>query len=275
MPFLSTAFPVGCVLILISVLQAAGGQVRDSTNIRELLQAGNEALSENRLTDAARAFQRVVDLNPSSAKGHEGLGIALSRRIISGKVRPADDAETIDRAESHLKEASRLSPSSPVPLQRLADLEAELAKSTFDGNERAQRYAEARQALKQVISLDPSNRKAYLQLANMERDEFGPPIQQAQSRMGEKKGPLPNAQQRESLRRQYGALIDDAISNAQQATNMNGNDPRPLLLLSRIYRERAVLSDSPDQYSADMRKAQDWQQQFLAVGGHLGSGARR
>jgi tetratricopeptide (TPR) repeat protein len=262
-------------LLSVSLAVTGFAQNSDSNDIQGLLQAGNAALSQNRFADAARAFQKVIDLNPSSAKGHEGLGLALSSRIISGNVRPSDDAEAIERAENHLKQAAQLSPSASAPLRRLADLEAALAARTSDPAEKAERYTQAQGALKQIIALEPSNPKVYLQLANLERDEFGPPIQQAQARMGQQKGPLSDAGLRAALRRDYGKLIDDAISNAQQATNMNANDPKPLFLLSRLYRERAVLRDTADEYATDMRKAADWQRQFLAVGGHLESQANR
>jgi hypothetical protein len=67
------------------------------------------------------------------------------------------------------------------------------------------------------------------------------------------------------------ASIDDAISNAQEASAANARSQRPLLSLSRLFRERALLGDTQDQYVADMQSAKNWQQQFFATGGHLDS----
>lgn len=265
--------PAIVVLLLLPALSAFARQGVESNDIPALLAAGNDALSNNRFREAARAFQRVVDLNPSSVRGNEGLGVALSREILAGNVRPSNDSEMVERAESHLKQGTQLSPSSPVPLLQLAELESLLASRTSDPAERKDRYSQAQEALKQVIALNPSDGKTYLRLANLERDEFGPPVQQAQARSGRQKGPLPDVNLRAALRRDYEKLMNDALGNALQASNMNGNDPRPMLLLSRIYRERAILRDTPGEYAADMSKAADWQRQFLAVGGHLDSGA--
>lgn len=267
--------PAVLLLLLLPALSTFARQGVDSNDIPALLAAGKDALSNNRFREAARAFQRVVDLNPSSVRGNEGLGVALSREILSGNVRPSNDSETVARAENYLKQATQLSPSSPVPLLQLAELESLLASRTPDPAERKDRYSQAQEALKQVIALNPSDGKTYLRLANLERDEFGPPVQQAQARSGQQKGPLPDVNLRAALRRDYEKLMNDALGNALQASNMNGNDPRPMLLLSRIYRERAVLRDTPAEYAADMSKAADWQRQFLAVGGHLDSGAGR
>jgi tetratricopeptide (TPR) repeat protein len=263
-----------CLAVTIAAASYAQRGV-NSNDVPTLLEAGKTALAENRLSDAARAFQRAVDLDPSSVRGHEGLGVALSKLLINGGVRPSNDSDAVSRAEDHLRQAAQLSPSSPRPLIQLSQLEAFLASRTPDAAERADRYKQAQDSLKQVIALSPSNPKVYMELANLQRDEFGPPIQAAHSRMGQQKGPIPDANARAALRNDYGKLVDDAISNAQQATNMNGNDPRPLLFLSKVYRERALLQDTPAEYGTDMRKAGDWQRQFLAVGGHLDSGTNR
>ncbi|MGH9618370.1 MAG: hypothetical protein ACRD45_01495, partial [Bryobacteraceae bacterium] len=51
----------------------------------------------------------------------------------------------------------------------------------------------------------------------------------------------------------------------------NANFQRPLLLLSRLFAERALIRDTQDEYSADMHTATDWRRQFMAVGGHVDS----
>ena len=109
----------------------------------------------------------------------------------------------------------------------------------------------------------------YFRLASLERDEFGPAIQQAKARFSANQGPLPDANLRHSLQQQYGGLIDDAIQNAQKASDMAAHSPKPLLLMSRLLRERALIRDTPEQYASDMHSAEDWQRQFLTAGGHL------
>jgi tetratricopeptide (TPR) repeat protein len=151
---------------------------------------GTLALAQNRLRDAAVAFQRAVDLNPSSAKAHEGLGVALSREIIAGNVRPYTESDVAERAENHLKQANELQPSAPNPLLELSELEASLAERAADAADRSDRFREARDLLKRVLDLEPGKAGLYLWLANLERDEFGPAIQQAKARAGKESGPL-------------------------------------------------------------------------------------
>jgi tetratricopeptide (TPR) repeat protein len=236
----------------------------------EWIQQGQAALSHNHFHEAARSFQKAIDLNPSSAEAHEGLGAALARQIVAGNVRPSNDMATVERAEDHLKQASDLSPSAPGPLIELSRFEAALAERTLDPSERAERYQAAQDLLRRVTDLQPGNGKIFLQLANLERDQFGPAIQQAKAQSGKTDGPIPDPNVRKTLQKQYGALIHQAIANAKQASDLNGKSARPLLLLSRILQERALIRDTQDQYAADMQSAQQWKLQFLAVGGHTG-----
>jgi tetratricopeptide (TPR) repeat protein len=242
---------------------------------RALIEQGNAALAQNRLHEAAEAFQKAVDLDPSSAKAHEQLGVTLSRDIISGNVRPSADSDVAERAENHLRRAIELAPYASAPLLALSELEAALAEHSADADQRSERYKSAQDLLKQVLALEPAKAGMYFQLASLERDEFGPPIQQARARFSGKPGPLPDSDLRHSLQRQYGELLDDAIQNAQKASELAAHSPKPLLLMSRLLRERALLRETPEQYAADMHSADDWQRQFLTAGGHLESPASK
>jgi len=265
----------GTVLLICTVLPLYGWDDTDSNDYRTLVREGDEALKQNRFPEAARSFQRAVDLNPSSAKAHEGLGVALLQEISAGNLRPSANGDVAERAEGHLKQAAEFSPSAPAPLLQLSALDALLAERAADAEERADRYKKAQDLLKQVISLEPSKPEIYLRLANLERDEFGPAVQQAKARFSKNAGPIPDVNLRRELQQQYAAILDDAISNAQHASEMNGNLQRPLLLLSQLFRERALLRDTQEQYATDMHSSADWQRQFLATGGHIDTGFGR
>jgi hypothetical protein len=266
---LKTVHFSACVLFC-SAVSLTFGQSNSSKNIHELMKEANTALAENRLHDASQLFQNVIDLNPSSAKGHEGLGIALSRELMAGNVRPSADSDVVERAEDHLQQASSLSPSSVAPLLLLSEFESALGERASDPTERSDRYSLAQSLLKRVLSMEPAKADLYLRLANVERDQFGPVLQQAKSHFkSSDSGPLPDSDVRHSLQEQYGELIDDAIANAKTAAQLDTHSPRSLLLTARLLRERALLRDSAEQYATDMNEANDWQRQFLAVGSHL------
>ncbi len=257
------------VVMLLSAVCVLGQTRDEATDIPTLLKQGSVDLERGRFREAAAAFQKVVDLNPSSAKGQEGLGVALSQAILAGQVRPSADSDVVERAEGHLKQASELSPSSPAPLAQWSRLEAMLAERSPDPAQRSERYRSAQELLKRVIGLEPGDARVYLQLAQVERDEFGPVLQQAKAKFPKSAGPLPDATLRQALQQRFGSTIEDSIANAQKASEMNAKYTKALLLTSRILRERALLRDTQEQYASDMHRADDWQRQFLTVGGHL------
>jgi len=225
--------------------------------------------AQNGRHESTEALQKAVDQDPSSAKAHEQLGAALSREIIAGNVRPSADSDVAERAEHHLKRAIELAPYASGPLMELSTLEAVLAERSGDADQRSDRYKQAQDLLKQVLALEPGKAGMYFRLASLERDQFGPAIQQAKARFNANRGPLPDSELRHSLQQQYGSVIDDAIQNGQKAAEMAAHSPQPLLLMSRMLRERALIRDTAEEYASDMHSADDWQRQFLTAGGHL------
>lgn len=256
--------------LLLFVAACWSGQAQ-STSSRAFLDRGNAALSQGKLQEAAENFQKAVDSDPSSAPAHLQLGATLARQIMAGNVRPSADSDVLERAQDHFKRAGELTPWAPAPLLALSELDTFLAERSPDPTDRADQYHRAQDLLKQVIALEPGKAELYLRLANLERDEFSPALQQAKAHLGAKPGPIPDSALRRSLQEQYGSLLEDAISNTGKAAEMSSRAQKSLLLMARLLRERALLRDTPEQYTSDLHSAQDYLQQFLAAGGHLDS----
>jgi hypothetical protein len=72
---------VGALFFLL-VSVAAGHAWDEPDSAREFINVGQEALEKNQLHTAAEAFQKAVDINPSSAKAHEGLGIGWREKLL-------------------------------------------------------------------------------------------------------------------------------------------------------------------------------------------------
>lgn len=147
---------VAIFLFLTAALPSIAQDQADSNDYHVLVKEGEQALAKNDFRAAARVFQRAVDINPSSARANEGLGIALFRELAAGNVRVSSDSDVADRSETHLKQAVSLSPGASRPLLELADLEGFLAARSQDEQARSDRYEQARHALQQAIALQPS-----------------------------------------------------------------------------------------------------------------------
>src|SRR3954464_13928908 len=87
------------------------------------------------------------------------------------------------------------------------------------------------------------------------------PIQEGRARFRKVAGPIPDPVLRRHVMTRSGT--------AQHASEMNARAQRPILLLSRLLRERALIRDTKDQYARDMQSAKVWEQQFLEIGDTL------
>lgn len=79
---------VAILLFLTAVLPSTAEEQADSNDYHVLVKEGNQALARNEFRAAAQVFQRAVDINPSSAKAHEGLGVALFREVAAVMYEP-------------------------------------------------------------------------------------------------------------------------------------------------------------------------------------------
>ncbi len=160
--------------LFFAVALSCFGQGNDA---HALIRQGDAELAGNHFHEAAESYQRALDLDPSSAQANQQLGLALARGIMAGNVRPSADADVSERAETHLRRAMELAPSSTAAIQALSELDAFLAERSLDTSERAERYGKAIDLQKQLLTVDPGKRNVYLQIAQLERDQFGPALQ--------------------------------------------------------------------------------------------------
>jgi hypothetical protein len=65
--------------------------------------------------------------------------------------------------------------------------------------------------------------------------------------------------------------MEGAVSNARKAAEMSARAQKPLILMTRLLHERALLRDTPEQYTSDLQLAEDYLRQFVAAGGNLDS----
>lgn len=99
--------------------EAAAGYTRalefDDTHQDALYYAGNVQLELGRYAEAARAWERLVELNPSSARGHARLG-DLRLCVDDGEVRD------LPRARASFERALRINSEQTGPLLRLGQI---------------------------------------------------------------------------------------------------------------------------------------------------------
>ncbi len=121
------------------------------SRVESLLADGQLALQENRIADARRVYQEILDYLPNDATAHHGMAMA------------ADLTENWTEAESHYRQALRGRP-------RDANLLCDIGYSYLLQN----RYSEASSYLTQAIQINPGHENAHTNLALLDVRQGNP-----------------------------------------------------------------------------------------------------
>ena len=133
------------------------------SRVKSLLAEGQQALQENRISDAGRAYKEVLAFLPDDPTAHHGMAMA------------ADLTENWTEAEEHYRQALRARP-------RDANLLCDIGYSYLLQN----RYSEASSYLSQAIQINPNHENAHTNLALLDVRQGNP--EAARSRLMQRYG---------------------------------------------------------------------------------------
>ncbi|MFQ5701133.1 MAG: tetratricopeptide repeat protein, partial [Acidobacteriota bacterium] len=137
--------PLGRVAaIVLAVMVAACEETLTSRQRESLLDAGDQALMEGRLDEAAQSFRRVVEAGSADARPYAGLGLAQMR---SRRSREALES---------FQEATRRAPDNPHYAQLEAHVLATLGRTD-----------EAITAFDRLLAKDPAQPRAAVELIDL------------------------------------------------------------------------------------------------------------
>jgi tetratricopeptide (TPR) repeat protein len=136
---LASKFALLSLLCALFVVSKAGASQSDAAQLQRYLQEGEKALAEGRYDEAARSFEKLVELAPNMAEAHARLGLIFYQQ---GK---------FEEAAQSLRQAIKLKPALPNTGLLLAMALSELG-----------RYKEALPALEKGFktATDPALKRA-------------------------------------------------------------------------------------------------------------------
>jgi hypothetical protein len=76
-------------------------------------------------------------------------------------------------------------------------------------------------------------------------------------------GPLKDKKVREELRVKYLDMVNDGIKNLNRALEIDPRYDEAMAYLNLLYRERADIAETPEEYKADISQADTWLQKTL------------
>jgi Flp pilus assembly protein TadD len=226
---------------------------QESAEFRNWLNQGGQAFREAQYAAAIQAFQRAIDLNPSSLTAHLYLATAYMQQYIPG-VESNENSQVGARAKEEFSQVLVFDPANKVALASLASLYLNQKK-----------WDDAQQWYEKLIAVEPDNADAYYSLGFVAWSKWFPAYKEARARAGLKpddQGPIPDVAVKQDLRRRWGSVVEDGIANLQKTLELNPRYRDAMSYVSLLIRERADLRDTKDEWRQDIALADQWLQRL-------------
>ena len=254
-----------CLLFVTGLLVAQ--QDQPPTDARGWMNLGIQAYKNQQFNQAIEDFERAIRLDESNVNAHLYLGTAFMSTHVPG-VQTPENLSAADHARREFLRVTELEPGNVRALSALAYLGLQEAPGIQDETAKQNKLDDAREWFLKVIQIDPRNRDALYSIGVVDWMKWYPNLMFARSKIGmkpEDPGPLRDAAVRADLRAKYGPIVEDGIVYLRKALDIDPNHSDAMAYLNLLYRERADISDSPEQYRSDMAEAEQWFQKALAA----------
>jgi tetratricopeptide (TPR) repeat protein len=235
---------------------------------RDELNQGVAAYKNAKYTLAVEHFKTSVDLDPTNMNGRLYLATAYMSQYIPGADTP-DNNQMAKQAQDEFRRVLEKVPNSTIALASLASLAYQQAQGVPDLEQKFKRLDEAKDWYKKLVAADPQNKEAYYSLGVIDWAETYPIRTQARVKLGmkpEDPGPIKDKKDvkvKDDLRARNLPMVEDGIKNLQKAIEIDPNYDDAMAYLNLIYRERADLAETPEDYKKDSDTADTWVQKSL------------
>ena len=138
------------------------------------------------------------------------------------------------------------------------------------------KWDDAQQCYEKLIAVEPNNADAYYSLGFTAWSKWLPAYQAARASAGLKQddqGPIPDLAVKQDLRRRWGSVVEDGITNLQKTLELNPRYEDAMSYMSLLIRERANMHDTKEEWRQDIALADQWLRKAMQtkkVGGGVG-----
>lgn len=240
------------------VVSAGCGKLRSRYEMNQ----GIQAYKNKEYNNAEKHFTEAIKLDPQNINGKLYRATTWMVQYAPG-ARPERNKGFADKARAGFLDVLKDEPKNESALENLAYLCLQEA-GTMENltpeqqEEKNKKLDEAKGWFEKVLQIDDKNRDAWYSLGVIAWRKWYTPLMSARSTVGmkpEDPGPIPDAKIRQELREKYSAIVDDGIQKLERAHDLDKNYDDAMAYLNLLYRERADLAESPDQFKQDMAQA--------------------
>ncbi|MCW5980155.1 MAG: tetratricopeptide repeat protein [Bryobacteraceae bacterium] len=216
---------------------------------RDHLNKGVQAYRNAQYPLAVEQFKAAIDLEPTFATARLYLATAYMSQYVPG-AESEENTQMAQRAYDEFHTVLDADPGNSIALQSIASLFFHQKK-----------FEEAEQWYEKVIGVDPNNKEAFYTMGVIAWTRAFQDRMKARAELGmkpEDPGPLKDKKIRDQLRETNLPVIEEGLKNLQQAVKIDKEYDDAMAYINLLYRERADLANSKEEFEADSRTADDW-----------------
>ena len=226
----------------------------------DALRLGVEAYKSAKYIEAARLFQKVVDLNPQALEARLYLGIAFVAQYIPGSQSP-QNIELGNRAEAEFERVLAVDDTNETAIAWLANFKYLRAQTASEGPKKDAAFDEAAKWFQKQAEVNPDDAEAHYMLGVIAWNEWNPHDMETRVRLGmkpEDPGPLRDDGARRQMDAHYRRLIEDGIGQLRIAVAINPQHDNAMSYLNLLLRGHAELAATQESFDADIKEADQW-----------------
>ena len=232
---------------------------------RDRLNKGIQSYKSAKYADAVEFFKEAVQLDPSNLNGRLFLATAYMSQYIPGAISP-DNLQLAMEAKQEFMKVLETNPNDTTALASLASLAYQQAQAMPDLDQKLKALDESKEWYLKLISADPQNKEGFYSLAVIDWVKWNSAWMKARADLGmkpEEPGPLKDKKVKAELKEKYAAVVDDGMKNLDRALQIDKDYDDAMAYMNLLIREKADLDDTPEEYKADVEKADVWVQKAL------------
>ena len=205
---------------------------------------------------AADLFETAARLDTSCIMAWLYAGNSYLKQVVPGADTP-ENRELAEKAREHFETVVSQQPENE-------QARAAIAQIYFD----QKKWDDAKAAYEKLVEINRYNKEAFCQLGVIAWIRSSEARLEARAKLGmkpEDPGPIKDTAVRQALRDKYWPVIDDGIQDLKHAIETEAEYDAAMSYLNLLYREKADLEDSAEEYMADIAQADDWRQQAADI----------
>ena len=216
---------------------------------RDELNKGVQAFKSTKFQEAAEHFTNAINHDPTFPTSRLYLAMSYLSQWIPGA---NSDENTLmaTKAQEQFMKVLEQNPKETVAI-------ASIASMYFN----QKKLDEAKEWYTKLLNVDPNSKTAYYTIGVIAWTKTFPKRMEARAKLSmkpEDPGPLKDKKVRADIKEKNLATVEEGMKNLQKAIDVDKEYDDAMVYLNLLYRERADLADTSEDYKKDIASADSW-----------------